>query len=156
MHADLRLQQADRIPDLDLLGGYKRDVGLNTLFGGLQFDVPLFNRNQGGIAAARAGEQLAEDQLAFARLNAASEIESARGAYTREEALVRETLPGMGSRAGQHETIITDAYRSGGVDLLRLLDAERVLVETRLLAIQTWREYQQSVVALQLAYGEQP
>ncbi len=154
--ADLRLQHANAVPNLDLLGGYKRNSGVDTVYGGLQIDLPFFNRNQGGIAAAHAGSQLAEDQLAYTRLSASSEIATAAGAYRSEAALVRATLPGMGDRAVRNAAIIDDAYRSGGTDLLRFLDAERLLIETRLLSIQTWAEYQRSVVSLRLAYGEQP
>ncbi len=155
-HADLRLQHADAVPNLDLLGGYKRDVGANTAYGGLQMDLPFFNRNQGGIASAAAGSQLADDQLAYTRLKARSEITLAVSNYTRESGLVTTTLPGMQDRAMQNAGIISDAYRSGGTDLLRYLDAQRMLIETRLLAIQTWAEYQRAAVLLQLAYGEQP
>ncbi len=154
--ADLRLQHSGAVPNLDLLGGYKRDVGDNTLYGGLQIDLPIFNRNQGGVAAASASRQLAEDQLAYTRLTARADIETAQSAYEREQSLVRSTLPGMNERAAQNSTIIEDAYRSGGADLLRYLDAEQVRLETKLLAIETWAEYQRAATALQLAYGEQP
>ena len=62
----------------------------------------------------------------------------------------------MKDRAAQNEAIVAEAYRSGGEDLLRYLDAERILLETRTLAIQTWAEYQHAATALKLAYGEQP
>ena len=52
--------------------------------------------------------------------------------------------------------LFAEAYRSGGADLLRYLDAEQVRLETKLLAIETWTEYQRAATALQLAYGEQP
>ncbi len=152
--ADLRLQHANGVPDLNFLGGYKRNSGVNTEYGALQVDLPFFNRNQGGIALASADGQLAEDQLAYNRLTAASEIAMAVSTYHQEQALVHSTLPGMGKRATQNAAIIGEAYRSGGADLLRYLDAEHVLIETRLLAIQTWAEYQRAVVSLKLAYGE--
>ena len=154
--AEIRLQHANAVPDIDLLGGYKRNVGVNTLYGGLQLDLPFFNRNQGGIAAAHANEQFAEDRLAYTRLNAESQIATALSSYEREQALVHDTLPGMDARALRNAAIISDAYHSGGTDLLRYLDAERMLIETRLLSIQTWTDYQKAVVALHLAYGEQP
>ena len=154
--ADIRLQHAYGVPDPDFLAGYKRNSGANTIYAGLQFDLPLFSRNQGGVAAAAAGTQLADDQLAYTRLAAGSQIATAVVAYHREQALVRSTLPGMGDRAQQNAAIVADAYRSGGADLLRYLDAERTLIDTRLLAIQTWSEYQRAATALQLAYGEQP
>lgn len=154
--ADLGLQHANAVPNLDLLGGYKRNSGFNTIYAGLQYELPFFNRNQGGIAAAGAQQQLAEDQLAYTRLAASSEIETALSSYHREQALVHTTLPGMDDRAAQNSTIISEAYRTGGTDLLRFLDAQRILIDTRLLAIQTWGQYQRAVVALKLAYGEQP
>jgi cobalt-zinc-cadmium efflux system outer membrane protein len=151
---DLELQHADAVPNLDLLGGYKRNVGVDTLYGGLQVDLPIFNRNQGGIATASAHQQLAEDQLALTRFSARSEIEAAASDYSREQTVVRSTLPGMNERASRNAEIINDAYRSGGADLLRYLDAERVLIDTRLLAIETWAGYQRATVVLKLAYGE--
>ncbi len=154
--AGLRVQHAYAVPDLDFLGGYKRNSGLNTAYGGIQYDLPFFNRNQGGIATAAAQHQLAEDQLAYARLSATAEIQTAQADYRREQALVRSTLPGAAERARQNAAIIEDAYRTGGTDLLRLLDAENVLIQTRLLAIQTWNSYQRAAIALHLAYGEQP
>jgi cobalt-zinc-cadmium efflux system outer membrane protein len=154
--ADLRLQHANAVPNLDLLGGYKRDVGTNTVYGGLQIDLPFFNRNQGGIATASAAQQLAEDELDSTRLNAGTAIATALSDYQREQALVSGTLPGMEQRAVRNEGIISDAFRSGGADLLRYLDAERVLIDTRLLAIQTWADYQRAAISLRLAYGEEP
>ena len=154
--ADVRLQRADGVPNLDLLGGYKRNSGVNTLYGGLQMDLPFFNRNQGGIAASAATQQLAEDQLAYARMAATAQVESALASYRRQTDLVRNTLPGMDQRAEQNAGIVAEAYRSGGTDLLRYLDAQRVLLETRLLAAETWAAYQRSVVSLELAYGEEP
>jgi cobalt-zinc-cadmium efflux system outer membrane protein len=153
---DLRLQHANAIPNPDLLAGYKRNVGVDTLYAGLQIDLPFFNRNQGGIATASANTQLALDQLAFIRLNANADISLALENYKREQALVQGTLPAMLDRSIQNEAILYDAYRSGGTDLLRYLDAERMLIETRLQSLQTWAEYQRAVVSLELAYGQQP
>jgi outer membrane protein TolC len=108
------------------------------------------------VATAHANEQYAEDQLAYTRLNAGSQIATALSGYAREQALVSGILPGMDERALRNAAIISDAYHSGGADLLRYLDAERMLIDTRLLSMQTWTDYQKAVVSLHLAYGEQP
>ena len=155
-NSDLHLQHANGLPNFDLLAGYKRNSGADTLYGAMQFDLPIFNRNQGGIATAKAGLLLAQDDLGYARLVAASEIRVAQSDYKRDQELVRSVVPGMDDRARQNETIVAEAYRAGGEDLLRYLDAERILIETRVLAIQTWAEYQRAATALKLAYGEEP
>ena len=155
-NSDLGLQHANGLPNFDLLAGYKRNSGADTLYGAMQFDLPIFNRNQGGIATAKAGLLLAQDDLGYARLVAASEIRVAQSDYKRDQELVRSVVPGMDDRARQNETIVAEAYRAGGEDLLRYLDAERILIETRVLAIQTWAEYQRAATALKLAYGEEP
>jgi cobalt-zinc-cadmium efflux system outer membrane protein len=154
--ADLALQHAIAVPNIDALGGYKRNSGTDTLYAGLQVDLPIFNRNQGGIATADADLRLAQDQLTYTRENAKAEIKTAMDDYEREQALVRSTIPGMNDRAAENVNIVADAYRSGGADLLRYLDAERTLIETSLLSIETWAAYQHAVVALKLASGEQP
>ena len=155
-HSNVTLQHANGVPDLDFFAGYKRNVGADTIYTGVNIDLPFFNRNQGGVATAHAQVQLAEDHLAYIRLMARAQIATAVSGYTREQELVHGTLPGMDERAARNAAIIADAYRSGGADLLRLLDAERTLIDTRLLATQTWAAYQQAVVTLHLAYGEQP
>ena len=154
--ADITLQHAMGVPNIDALGGYKRNSGTDTLYAGLQIDLPIFNRNQGGIATANADLRLAEDQLAYTRQTAKAEIETAVSDYEREQSLVRTTLPGMNDRAVRNAGIVADAYRSGGADLLRYLDAERTLIETSLMSIETWVAYQHAVVSLELAYGGQP
>src|SRR6266567_6890447 len=57
--AQTKLERANGRPDLLFTGGYKRDVQLDSPIAGVQFDLPLFNRNQGGVAAAKANAEAA-------------------------------------------------------------------------------------------------
>ena len=151
--ANERLQRAVALPDPDLLGGYKRNTVDNTLFAGLQIPVPFFNRNQGEIARAKSQVQYAEDTLAQTRLLARTEIEIAKAAYEREQQTISVILPGMRDHARQNAAIISEAYTSGGTDLLRYLDAKRTSIETQLLALQTMAAYQKAAMQLELLYG---
>jgi cobalt-zinc-cadmium efflux system outer membrane protein len=153
--ADERLQRAVAVPDPDLLGGYKRNTVDNTIFVGLQIPIPFFNRNQGEIARANSQERYAEDQLAQTRQVARAEIDAAKAAYEREQQTVSMILPGMRDHARQNAAIISDAYASGGTDLLRYLDAKRTSIDTQLLALQTMAAYQKAAVQLELMYGGQ-
>ncbi len=154
--ADVKLQRSLAVPDLDLQGGYKRNIGSNTIYSLLQIPLPIFNRNQGEIARAGASVTLAQDRLRALEITVRAEMDAARKAYAEQQRMVRDVLPDMRSRARQNLDIMNDAYRTGGVDLLRLLDAQRTEFEVEVSALQTLAEFQQAALRLQLANGVLP
>ncbi len=154
--ADVRLQRAIGVPDLDLLAGYKRNSGENTAYSSLQLPLAFRNRNQGEVARAQASVRVAEDRLQQLKLSVTADVAGAQEAYTQQQAVVRDILPDMQARAKQNLAIMDDAYRTGGVDLLRYLDAERTAFDVEVTALRTLAEFQQAGLRLQLAYGVQP
>lgn len=154
--ADVRLQRANGVPDPDVFAGYKRDVGTNTAYVALQIPLPFRNRNQGEIARAEAQVRIARAALVETRLAVQADIEAAEESYRHESEIVRETLPGMRAEARQNLEIETEAYRLGGVDLLRYLDAERTGLEVEVMSIRTLGDFHQAQVRLELATGGQP
>ncbi len=154
--ADVRLQKSLGVPDLDLLGGYKRNNGTNTIYSSMQFPLAFRNRNQGEVERAQANVQLAQDQLQQLEISVSAEVQAAQEAYTQQEAVVRTILPDMRARAKQNLAIMDDAYRTGGVDLLRYLDAERTEFDVEVSALRTLAEFQQAALRLRFAYGAQP
>lgn len=154
--ADLRLQRAVAVPDLDLLAGYKRNSGNNTTYTSVQIPLPFRNRNQGEVARADATVRLAQDRLQQLELSVRADVAAAEQAYTQQQSVVRDILPEMRARAKQNLTIMDDAYRSGGVDLLRYLDAERTAFDVEVSALRTLAEFRQAALRLQLSYGVQP
>jgi cobalt-zinc-cadmium efflux system outer membrane protein len=154
--ADLKLQKSLGVPDLDLLGGYKRNSGANTLYTALQIPLPLRNRNQGEIQRAQASIQMAQAQLEQVKLTVQADVSAATEAYNRQQQIVQKTLPDMRDDAKQNLAIMSDAYKTGGVDLLRYIDAERTEIDVEVNALRMLSEFHQTAVRLQLAYGEQP
>jgi cobalt-zinc-cadmium efflux system outer membrane protein len=154
--ADLKLQKSLRVPDLDLLGGYKRNSGADTIYSALQIPLPFTNRNQGEVQRAAANVQVAQAQLEQIKLTVQADVTAATEAYTREREIVDKTLPDMRDHARKNLAIMSDAYRTGGVDLLRYIDAERTEIDVETNALRTLSEFHQSALRLQLAYGEQP
>jgi len=63
---------------------------------------------------------------------------------------------GLRGQAAESARIAEAAYREGGTDLLRLLDAQRVKIELQLLYFKTLAEYRQSIAALNAAAGVNP
>jgi cobalt-zinc-cadmium efflux system outer membrane protein len=154
--ANLRLQQSNATPNLDVLFGYKRTSGLDTMIGGVQFDLPLRNRNQGSISQAAAEIKGAELSLAAAEALVRAEVQAARTDYELRRDQVTKLLGPMVEQASATYRIAEAAYREGGSDLLRLLDAQRVRIEAQMAHARGLAELRQSRAALQTALGELP
>ncbi len=157
--ANFALQRANAVPDPTLMAGYKRFSGTtqfpgqNTLFFGFQVPLPIFDRNQGQVAAAQAKVMGAKDAVTDQEIAIRAEVESALSDYrSRREALLR-VLPRMSDRAALSDRIAAGAYRLGGADILRFLDATRMDIETQVLLVQTLIDYHKSVVTLELVTG---
>jgi outer membrane protein TolC len=151
--ANVQLQQANARPDPEILGGYKRTSGFDTLIAGVQINLPFRNRNEGNIAAALADVNAANATQRAAERAARTDVDAAFTAYESRRALVSATLPAIRDRAREIARISSAAYREGGTDLLRLLDAERARIDTDLLYVRALTEFHLSVVELQSALG---
>lgn len=147
------LQKANAVPDPEVLLGYKRTSGLDTVIAGVQINLPMRNRNQGAIAAAAADEKSAAATLRATRIAAETEIQALRGEFEQKKDLVRRMIPPLRQQAEETSRIAQAVYREGASDLLRLIDAERTRLQTEALYIRSLMEYRQAAVALQIASG---
>jgi cobalt-zinc-cadmium efflux system outer membrane protein len=154
--AHLRLQQSSAVPDPEILFGYKRTAGINTVLGGVQMNLPFGNRNQGQIAAAQAQVRAAEADAAATENAVRADIELALREWRAREAQITGAFRGLRERAQETSRIAQAAYREGGSDLLRLLDAERTRLEVEVLYSQTLADYQRSVINARAAVGLMP
>jgi len=73
--------------------------------------------------------------------------------YEMRRAEVAETLRPLRENATEISNIAQAAYQQGGVELLRLLDAERSRLEAEAAWVDGMVAYQQSVVNLEAAQG---
>jgi cobalt-zinc-cadmium efflux system outer membrane protein len=154
--ANLRLEQANARPNLDFLFGYKRTEGFHTLMSGVQFDLPFRNRNQGRIASATAEIGIARSELASTAALVRAEVNAAAKEYEIRRRQISESLKPMLTHGVESSGIAQAAYREGGADLLRLLDAERVRIDTQLLYYRALAEYRQSIARVETAMGVEP
>ncbi|HEY1213873.1 MAG TPA: TolC family protein, partial [Bryobacteraceae bacterium] len=126
--SNIRLQHADAKPDPEAFLGYKRNLGLDTIYAAVQVDLPFRNRNQGNIAAAQAQLHMAQANLRATEAGVKADLASAERASQDERKLI-ETLPETQARAEEAERLARAAFREGGIPLLRLLDAERYRID---------------------------
>lgn len=129
----LGLEKARRMPDLNLSFGAReeRATGDHALLAGVSVEIPLFERNQDGVAAARARQNRAEATLRASVVEQRSQLQEGWHALTtaRQEAhmLRSELLPA----AQKHFDAVTYAYRAGKYTYERVLDAQQNLFELR-------------------------
>lgn len=154
--ANLRLQQVTAKPNVDVLFGYKRATGHDAVLGGVQVDLPFQNRNQGNISAAESDIRAAESTVAATKALIKAEIAAAARDVELRRRQLGESLLTMRKQAEDTARIAEAAYREGGADLLRLLDAQRVRIETQLFYQRALAEYRQSAVQLETALGVAP
>jgi len=160
--AKSRLQDVSARPDLNILYGYKRTQlvdstsGVNTATAGLQITLPITDRNQGNRAAASAEVRRQQQLLAATEAEVRADYFGALQEYQLRHIEVVETLQPLREHARTISEITQAAYAQGGMDLLRLLDAERARLDAELAYVQGMTEYQQGISNLQAAEGVAP
>jgi outer membrane protein, heavy metal efflux system len=118
-------------------GGLERVRGVFQYFtGGLMVMTPLFNRNQGEIAAARAERRGAAATLDAVRVAAGNELAAALARDTHTRRAVQVFTGGALTLARQNLAVVTETFGVGRVtvfDVLaeqrRYLDLERAYTE---------------------------
>ena len=152
----LRLEDARGTPDPALNAGYKRTGGYNTGLFTVTMPIPLWDHNrvarilaQGQVTAAEferaAVERRARGELSASRLAAGRLSERAR------DVRARLVEPARGAREAARA-----AFASGALDILRLVDAERVFTDATLVAIDIEIDAVAAAIEARLAAGEDP
>lgn len=151
--ANITFQKANGRQDVQGLLGYKRNGQDNTMIAGLQINIPVFDRNRGAIAASEADARAAEETVAALRNQITSEVALAEREYAMRRDQYLQTFQPLRNRAIEISDISRAAYREGGLDLIRLLDAERLRVEAQISWANALLSYHQSVAALEYVEG---
>jgi cobalt-zinc-cadmium efflux system outer membrane protein len=151
----LALAQATRIPDIGVSAGISRFEEDSAYAGtlGLSLPLPLFDRNAGGILAAKHQAIRAEYEQRAARLRATADLVEAysRLETARTEALTTkaELLPGAQQAFDAAQT----GYREGKYGHLEVLDTQRTLNEARTRYLDVLAAYQKAVADVERLTG---
>ncbi len=132
--ARLATAQKERIPDLNLFVAYGRarpDDG-NFVEGGISFDLPLFDRNQGRVAETTSRLAMAHhaEQIAVHEYDAA--LIAARSTHRNTQAQLIQLVENITPSAERALDQAQEGYRSGRLMFLELVDAQRTLTDVRL------------------------
>ena len=160
---ELERSVVEPIPNVTVMGGYQRQVSPVGLVGVPEQDqgvlevsctIPLFNRNQGNIRAARAEIAKARAGLQSVEIGLADQtariINEYRQARRQAEWYQELILP----KARETVRVTQFLYSEGELTFVRLLEAQRILTETELSYVQSqgtrWKSAAEIASLLQL------
>lgn len=147
--------EASTVPDLTISGGYRNfeENGEHAFVAGFSIPLPIFDRNQGGIA--EAGHDLSRAQL---------ELAATRNSMTTELNIVyQELLTAEHEATSLRDEVFPEAqsafeavkegYRQGKFSYLEVLDAQKTLFEVTMNRIDVLSAYHSENVELKRLAG---
>lgn len=133
---DVRYFSRARIPVPELrlaYGHYFRVPGVGdggAVLGGINFPLPLFDRNQGRIARAEAEVQLADAERSAIRKQIQLDVESAYAELAIRQKAWRSFKTEITAEVASLRTAAEMLYKEGRSSVLELLDAYRAFLES--------------------------
>lgn len=151
--ADLHKAVLDQFPTLSLTEAFARDTADNKTFGPqLGFTLPLWNRNRGGIAIARATREQIRAEYDARLFQTRAEIEAAVAGVTtllRQRAELAQQLPGIERYAAATER----AAQRGDLAPVTADTARQALRDRKLMLLQLDQQIAEQTIALELLSG---
>ncbi|MGV7121407.1 TolC family protein [Sphingopyxis sp. 550A] len=153
--ARLRGQRAEARVDPSVGLGVRqlRETGDRALVANLSMPLPIFDRNQGNVAAARADVAAAAARRENAVVTAAAAIANARADLDSAEARLA-ALDGAGIEQAREGVRLAElSYRAGKSSLVEYIDAQQAYAATRteLIAARRARAEARAILARQAA-----
>jgi cobalt-zinc-cadmium efflux system outer membrane protein len=124
-----RRAEVEVVPNASLQGGVQYAVGPQLYQGllGVYVDVPILNRNQGGIRAAEATISQAVAELSIKRNELTAELADALARYRAALRQIANYEEGILPDARRSLELIRASYERGQIELLRLVQTQRSL-----------------------------
>ncbi|MFT5141447.1 MAG: cobalt-zinc-cadmium efflux system outer membrane protein [Rhodothermales bacterium] len=152
--AELSVARRERTPDPIVTGGYVRQTGgLAGVFLGLSSELPVFDQNQGLLAARSAGLSAAETLLFATERQVDADVRRSFAAYEsarRRRALISGELLIEADRMLESARV---SYAEGEMMLIELLDAAEAYLDAKLTDIELSTDFQIISYDLQRAMG---
>jgi cobalt-zinc-cadmium efflux system outer membrane protein len=150
--AAIRLQNAQRIPDLTLGGGIDQiPSGGSTYNVGIGIPLPIRDRNQGERAKALIEKSKAQNQQRFVTNQILGDVDKALVAFQIQKRRVELYRNGVLTKVDNIQKLTEFSLKAGESSTLELLDAIRTRRETLAAFYQTLFDYQTSLLDIELA-----
>jgi len=151
-NASIRLQDAQRIPDITLGAGIEqvRESG-NTYNVGVSIPLPVHDRNQGERAKALIERMKAQSQQQQIKNQVLSDVDKALVSFEVQKRRVELYRAGILTKVDDIQRLTEFSLKAGESSTLELLDAIRTRRETLAGFYQTLFDYESSLLDLELA-----
>jgi len=151
----LDLEKRNRIPDLTLSGGVKKTDESNdpVYIVGLSLPIPLFDRNQAGVARAAAELVQQEASLSAEKNRLAKDLKIAyqtlKSAHQQVNTIKTDILPS----AQRVLDAVKEGFQEGEFGFLDMLEAQSTLYESHESYVQSLGHYHHAVINLEKLLG---
>ncbi|MFK5923513.1 MAG: TolC family protein [Verrucomicrobiota bacterium] len=155
-HKSLGFQKSQRVPNLRLGLGYRRDSSIDesALVLGASLPLPLFNRNQGGIAEAKAsidrGTQQRSNAFAGLQVRLSQAYSELAVSHMASRLIVTELMP----KARDSFKATEESHRLGRTTYLQLLVAQRNLTAIIERQTEAFAQFHQARITIEALTGK--
>jgi cobalt-zinc-cadmium efflux system outer membrane protein len=151
--SQILLAKANAKVDVNGTYDFTHVSGENTASIFANFELPIFNRNQGEILRTNHALTQAEEQQQAASDTVLSDVSDAYEALRSNDEVVQLYMSGYLKQAQDSRDISEYAYKRGAASLLDYLDSERSYRATQLAYRQALASYMTALVQLKQAMG---
>jgi len=152
-NSQILLAKANAKVDVNGTYDFTHVSGENTASIFANFELPIFNRNQGEIARTAHALTQAQEQELSASDTVVSDVGNAYEAVKSNDEVIQLYMSGYLKQAQDSRDISEYAYKRGAASLLDFLDAERSYRSTQLAYRQALASYMTAVEQLKEAMG---
>jgi cobalt-zinc-cadmium efflux system outer membrane protein len=155
---NLKLERSNAYPDLDF--GYQpHDRGSNYVrpYQGfeLEFNVPLFNRNQGNIKVAKTKIVQAELNTLQSENRVRNEVHKSYEQFVNTRQGYQDYSADFIRQTEELNTNATDNYSKKNINLLEFIDLQRIYIINKTQYIDLKNAYQRSINQLNFSIGKE-
>lgn len=153
--AKLEEERAGAWPDITVTGGVKhlRETDDEAFLAGFSLPLPLFDRNQGNIAAALAGAERAREEERAASLAVRTGLAAAWQELKLAAGEARALREGVLPVATEAFEAARAGFKAGKFAYLDVLDAQRTLFDARQLLIEALAAYHHALADVDRLVG---
>lgn len=147
----------EAVPNLVVWGSYGREEGTDRIAGGgVGFAIPVFNRNQGPVAEARAAQRRTAAEAEALELRVSQEVTSTLARYEAASEAAASLQRQVLGTLPENLELLQRSFEAGKIGWTEVLVFRREFVDVQRDYVATLTDAQLAAIELELAAGPMP